>query len=291
MRQKLLILILSIILYESPLSAQNQYTFSQFGHETVDFIKQPLKWKWDDYLKIGLIGAGGGLMMFADQPIRDAVQKDQRYYNSVPIELGRMYGSVYSPMAFFGGFAIYSLIADDIKAKKIAYEIGQASIYAGAINYFLKVAIGRARPNQKLGAGIYHPFSTYFTEDFHSFPGGHSTAAFTLSTVLSRNVKPVWLKILFYVPAVITMASRVYQDWHWTSDCLVGAAFGYFIATWVVDQHEKTDKSVTIDSDQGMLERIQLQPTDSDQGMMERIQLQPIIMGGFYGLNLSVRIH
>ena len=64
-----------------------------------------------------------------------------------------------------------------------------------------------------------------------------------LSTVLSRNAKPVWLKVLAYLPEALTFVSRVYQDQHWTSDDFLGAAVGYFIATWVVDLHEN-DKSI-----------------------------------------------
>ena len=86
------------------------------------------------------------------------------------------------------GFGLYSVIAKDITARKIAYEIGQASLYAGGINYALKFAIGRARPNLNLGAGKYRPFYSPFKEDYHSMPGGHSTAAFVISTVLSRNI-------------------------------------------------------------------------------------------------------
>ena len=226
---------------------QLKYNFPQFGNETWEFIKQPTKWNGSDWLKIGLIGAGTFLIMeTADQPIRDAVLKDQRYYKSVPIEFGRMWGEIYAPVALFGGFALHSLIMDDIGTRKIAYEIGQASLYAGAITYILKVAIGRARPYMEEGKSSFHPFSSLFNKDYHSLPGGHNAAAFVLSTVLSRNAEPVWLKILAYLPAALTFVSRVYQDQHWTSDDFFGAALGYFIATWVVDQHENSKSVVDI---------------------------------------------
>jgi len=275
MRYKILILILFITLFESSVFAQNKYTFSQFANETVDFIKQPLKWEGNDYLKFGVIAVGGGLSIFADQPIRDAVLRNQRYTKSAPVEFGRMYGELYSPVAFFMGFGLYSVIAKDITARKIAYEIGQASLYAGGINYALKFAIGRARPNLNLGAGKYRPFYSPFKEDYHSMPGGHSTAAFVISTVLSRNIKPLWLKVLVYVPAVLTMTSRVYQDWHWTSDCLIGAAFGFYIGTWVVDKHEKTEKSDL---------------KFKDKGLIKQIQVQPLYTGSAYGLNVCVSL-
>jgi membrane-associated phospholipid phosphatase len=224
-----------------------KYDFPQFGRETVDFIKSPGKWDGGDWLKVGLIGAGTVLLIeTADKPVRNAVLKDQRYYYSAPIVMGRVYGELYSPVVFFGGYAIYSLIADDIGTRKIAYEIGQASIYAGVINYVLKVAIGRARPYLNDGPTEFHPFSSLFSEDYHSNPSGHSTVAFVISTVLSRNAKPVWLKVLAYLPAALTLVSRVYQDQHWTSDDFLGAAFGYFIASWVVDQHEKNQSTLGI---------------------------------------------
>ncbi len=225
----------------------NKYNFSQFGHETWSFIKQPTKWDGDDWLRIGVMGGATFLAMQVDQPIRDAVLKDRRYYYSVPIEGGRMYGELYSPVVFFVGFAAHSLIADDKSTRKIAYEIGQASLYTGAIVLTMKSIIGRARPHTNEGRAAYKSF-TFVGDDYHSLPGGHSATTFVISTVLSRNVRPTWLKVLVYVPAVITAFSRVYQDWHWTSDDLLGGAIGYFVATWVVDLHEQKESRVHVSS-------------------------------------------
>jgi membrane-associated phospholipid phosphatase len=261
--------------YESLIFAQNKYNFSQFGSETVDFIKQPLNWDCSDYLKMGCVTAVTGLTMFADQPIRDAVLRDQKYFYSVPIVFGRLWGDLPAPVLLFSGFAVYSLITDDEWSRKVAYEVGQASLYAGGLTFLLKMSVGRSRPFMELGTGTYRPFKAILKEDYHSFPGGHSCAAFTISTILSRNVKPIWLKVLCYVPAVLTVTSRIYQDKHWTSDCVFGAVMGYYVATWVVDKHDKPVKS---DS------------KDTGHNFMERIQLQPIVMGDFYGINMSIRI-
>ncbi|MGA2298045.1 MAG: phosphatase PAP2 family protein [FCB group bacterium] len=272
MKQKFLFLILFIFLYESPLFAEDKYTFTQFANETVDFVVQPVKWTGDDYLKIGLITAGTVAVTFADQPFRNMEQKVTGSKNTILMEGGRWYGELFSPCAFFGGFAVFSLITGDVWSRKVAYEIGQASLYGGGLVFILKTAIGRARPYTDRGPGTYRPFLSIFNQEYHSLPGGHSTAATIISTVLSRNVKPVWLKILFYAPAVITMISRAYQDQHWASDNVLGAAIGFYIATWCVDKHEKPDTK------------------DTGQSLMDRIQLQPMIMGNIYGLNLSIRL-
>ncbi len=272
MRYKFYLTLILIILCRAAVFAQNdalqdsvpqlKYTFSQFGNETWDFIKQPTKWDGGDWLKIGLISAATYLVIeTADQTARDAVLRDgkydanglfikesQKYYKSIPIEFGRMWGELYAPVVLFGGFAIHSLLTDDISTRKIAYEIGQASLYAGAVTLLLKTAIGRARPYMEEGKTSFHPFSSLFNQDDHSLPGGHTAAAFVLSTVLSRNAKPIWLKVLAYVPAGLTFVSRVYQDQHWSSDDLLGGVLGYFIATWVVDQHENNESLVEMSS-------------------------------------------
>jgi membrane-associated phospholipid phosphatase len=247
--KKIILSLLLIFIFVSSSFEQQKYNFSQFGNETWGFFKQPAKWEVNDWLNIGLISAGTFLTMETiDQPIRHAVLKDQRYYKSIPIEFGRIWGELYSPIVLFGGFALYSLMSHDIETKKIAYEIGQASIYTGVIIYILKLSIGRTRPYVGEGKTSFHPFSSFLNRNYHSLPGGHTAAAFVLSTVLSRNANPVWLKVIAYVPAVLTFASRIYQDQHWTSDDFLGAAIGCFIATWVVDQHENNESVVEMSS-------------------------------------------
>jgi membrane-associated phospholipid phosphatase len=227
----------------------NKYNFSQFAQETWSFIKQPAKWDGSDWLKLGLIGGGAFVVMQADQPIRDAIQEDQKYYKSVPIELGKMWADIYPPVLLFGGFAVHSLLTDDIRTKKIAFEIAQAMLYAGAADKLIAIIVGRARPYANEGSRSFHLFSSFFPiPEYQSLPGGHNTIAFALSTVLSRNAGPLWLKIAAYVPAGLTFVSRVYQDRHWASDNVLGAALGYFVATWVVDLHEREDSRFQISS-------------------------------------------
>jgi membrane-associated phospholipid phosphatase len=241
MRHTILVSILVLISYDSSLFAQNNYNLVQFRDETVDFVKQPSIWDGSDWLKFGVMGAGSFILIeTADQPARDFILKDRSYLYSVPIEAGRVWGELYSPIVLFAGFAAHSLITNNTSTRKVAYEIGQASLYTGAITLIMKTMFGRARPFMNEGISSYHPFS--LSDDNHSFPGGHTATAFVLSTVLSRNAGPTWLKILAYLPAVITPFSRVYEDKHWVSSCFFGGALGFFIATWVVDLHEKKDK-------------------------------------------------
>ena len=246
-----------VLFLQSALISQNKYDFSQFGRETGSFITQPLRWEGSDWLKLGLMGAGTFAVMQIDQPVRDAVLKDQSYYYSAPIVGGRVWGELYMPVALFSLFGAHSLITGDMTTRKIGYEIGQASLYAGAITYILKTSVGRARPYTNEGNTSFHPF-TFFTNDYNSFPGGHTTAGMVLSTVLSRNAPSTFLKILAYVPVGFTFVSRIYQDQHWTSDDFLGALVGYAVATWVVDTHEQEEGRVGISSVYPLTIRIML---------------------------------
>ncbi|MCL4547110.1 MAG: phosphatase PAP2 family protein [Bacteroidetes bacterium] len=273
-----------IILCGSSVFAQNstlpdsiqshKYNFSQFGRETLRFLIQPTKWDGSDYLKIGLLGATTFLVMQTDEPIRKFINLDTKYAKSFPLEFGNMWGELYFTELMFGGFTLYALYANDKTAHKIAFEIAQATFYTFLVNGTLKYVIGRARPYLEQGNQTYSPFSRYDNPDHQSFPGGHTGITLALTTVLSRNAKPLWLKILAYVPAALSVAGRVYLDKHWTSDVFFGGAVGYFIATWVVDQHEKPVEN----------------GSEKAQVGIRGVNIQPYLSDDSYGLALILSL-
>jgi membrane-associated phospholipid phosphatase len=246
MRHKLFLSFLLIFICESSITAQNHYNISQFTHETGDFIKQPINWRGNDWLKFGLIAGGTIFLMQADQPIRnDVINGDRKYYRSVPIEAGRIWGEWYTPPFIVGGFALHGWLAHSSSSKKISFELIQAVIYSESITGGLKFVFGRARPFQNKGAFSFHPFS-FKDFGFQSLPGGHNTEGWAMSTVLSHNAHSAVLKVLAYAPAALTFVSRIYQDQHWTSDDFLGAAIGYVVGSWVVDIHMKKASAVNV---------------------------------------------
>ena len=79
-----------------------------------------------------------------------------------------------------------------------------------------------------------------------SLPSGHTTVAFSLSTVLAANTDSYVLKTAAFIPAFLTAFSRVYQDHHWTSDIFLGAMIGYFVGKFVTNLHEEKELSPKI---------------------------------------------
>lgn len=218
--------------------SQISYNLKQFHNDTYDLFKQPSKWDNNDLIKISLVGVSTFLLIQADQSIRDEIMKDRSYFNSFPIELGRRYGELYSPLIISGLFGLNGFINNNNKSKKIGYEILQTTLYAGIITTGLKIAFGRARPFTEKGSKSFGNLFL-FEDEYHSLPSGHTTVAFSISSVLANNTKSTWLKILCYIPAFLTATSRVYQDKHWLSDVFLGGIIGYTIGNWVTSKHEQ----------------------------------------------------
>ena len=246
MRNGMLALFLFLPAGVSSVSAQNTYTARQFGRETRAFVEQPADWGGRDWLTLGLITAGTAAVMQADEPIRRAVLRDHgRHYRSAPVEAGRIWGEWYAPPLVAGAFGLHAWMTGNGSSKKIGFELMQAVLYANGVTQTLKIAIGRARPYKNEGAFSFRPF-LLSNIGRHSMPGGHNTNGWAMSTVLARNAHSTGMKMVAYAPAVLTFVSRVYQDKHWTSDNLLGAAIGVAVGSWVVRHHESKESAVQL---------------------------------------------
>jgi membrane-associated phospholipid phosphatase len=225
------------------------YNAGQFLHESWLFVKSPTTWDKYSWIRFGLaVGVTAALMPF-DSRISNATV-GTKYYYSAPIVGGRVYGEWYSIGIVTVGFGTYGLLARDTNAKKISIELLQAGLYSEAITYLLKCTIGRARPYTNLGAFKFKPFS-FLDYAYNSMPSGHMTSAMALSTVMSRNAKKTFWKIMAYVPAAFTMVSRLYQGQHFFSDEIFGSCVGYFVGNWVVNLHKERKHHIKVPVDLG----------------------------------------
>lgn len=223
------------------------YGVSQFTHETYLFVATPTRWHEADWLRVGATLAITAAIMPLDQTLNKSMQGNQHYYYSVPIVAGRMYGEWYTIGAITAAFGGYGILAHDTTAKKIAIELLQAGAYSELFTEVLKIGIGRYRPYEDVGAFRFHPFN--LNNNTESMASGHSTSAFALSTVMFRHAHSTVLKILAFVPAGFTVFSRLYQDFHWSSDCFMGAAAGFSTGMWVVTLHERKRHAINVAGD------------------------------------------
>ncbi len=64
----------------------------------------------------------------------------------------------------------------------------------------------------------------------HSFPSGHTTTAFAVFLCLAMFVRPTYLKILFFLAALLVAVSRVYLSQHFVIDVWAGSLLGVIFA-------------------------------------------------------------
>jgi membrane-associated phospholipid phosphatase len=156
-----------------------------------------------------------------------------------------------SVFRFFGGPGPYVIgtglyvVGRVTKAHRVA-ELGlhgtEAVVVAQAVSGVLKVGLGRARPytSADTNAHSFGFFRGLKGSDFQSFPSGHSTSAFAAAAAVQAETTAWWpsskwiLGPLLYGGASMVGLSRIYEDKHWASDVVVGAAIGTFAGLKVV---------------------------------------------------------
>ncbi len=218
------------------LSAQQNYNAQLFWEDSKNIISKPFHWDSDDLLTFGSLVAVTAGSVFLDKDIKEWANNNDQYKNSFAFEFGRFYGQGYTAAILSGGAYLSGLIFKDNKLKKIGFELFETLVFAGALTTAIKYSFGRERPTIANDPFVFEPFS-FKGFDFRSFSSGHAAVAFSISSVLAANVENNYLKALIFVPAVITSVSRVYQNYHWTSDVVAGSAIGYFIGSYVSSLH------------------------------------------------------
>jgi len=147
-------------------------------------------------------------------------------------------------LSFFGdgGFHIFLLgslyFHPDTYTRETARLAFKSWVRAGIYTGILKFSFGRARPDQDR-KGFFGPGFKY-----DSFPSGHTSAAFSLATVLGERYRK--MKGFFYTVATLIGLSRVALRRHYPSDVLVGALIGYFAGKQILNESNSKRSNFTI---------------------------------------------
>lgn len=209
--------------------------FKSYWTATKKITTAPAHWKVKEWgIAAGVLTAGIILYVY-DDDIRIFFQ-DQRTQglDNASKYFFEPWGNGIYPAALLGGFYIYGLTAKDNKARQVALGGVQALILTGISTQLIKHLTHRHRPyqdippNPRLWEG---PFKGW---EYTSFPSFHTSTAFALASLMSSVYKDkIWVGILSYGIATGVGLSRIYENEHWASDVLIGAALGYAIGKTV----------------------------------------------------------
>lgn len=104
-----------------------------------------------------------------------------------------------------------------------------------AVNIVLKPLVDRARPWYVV-EGLEPLLSS---SDRHSFPSGHTSAAFAFAAALWSCLDVRWVKVLAVAAAALMGWSRLYVGVHFPSDVLAGAVIGSLCGLLAVGLYRK----------------------------------------------------
>jgi len=112
---------------------------------------------------------------------------------------------------------------------------------ADVVTVALKMTAGRARPYASAdNAANFQLFRGLHSDEYRSFPSGHSTSAFAFAAAVSSETQRWWpntrwiIGPILYSGATLTGMSRIYNQQHWASDVMAGAAIGTLVGIKVV---------------------------------------------------------
>lgn len=191
-----------------------------------------------DLYVAGGFAAGTVLLFPLDQHLAREMRADRLLQNGTLGTLankGRWIGG--SGVYLIGG-SLYALgrLGRQPTMAEIALHGTEAVLVGKLTADVIKGLAGRARPyasadtnarDFSLGRGVSR-------RDYQSFPSGHTTHAFAAAAAVVAETHARWpgttkfLAPLLYGGATGVGLSRMYQDQHWASDVMLGAAIGTF---------------------------------------------------------------
>lgn len=136
--------------------------------------------------------------------------------------------------ALFGA----SLATRSHRFQDAAFTSFQSLIYSGALNYALKYAVGRIRPEDRDSQYRFRPFSGNT-----SFPSGHTNAAFAIVMPWALYYPHPVTYTLAVGAGTGTALARISRDKHWASDVIAGALEGSLMAWFLVRRHQRESRS------------------------------------------------
>ena len=227
---------LVIVLAPYPLAPCTTALDAQTPDSAATHHGTPLFTKGDALLG-GLFIAGTVAVMPFDRHIAVDLQRPGVQSNDNLEDAASTFRLLGGPGVLIAGPGLYALgrLVHSPRMADLGLHGTEAVMTASAVGYLIKGLVGRARP---YGVADTLPGSLGFGRGlsgggtYSSFPSGHSAAAFAAAAVVTSETARWWPHSTWYVApvmyggAALVGLSRVYNNKHWASDVVAGAAIG-----------------------------------------------------------------
>ena len=177
------------------------------------------------------------------QRLQDPHVKENQFFESA----ADLVEQITSPGAYVIGGGLWAVgrLSDNERMADLGWHGTEAILVSTGTFVVLKGVFGRARPET---VDAEDPRSFRFGRGFGggpyaSFPSGHAGTAFAAAAAVTAETSRWWPRSKWYIGtamyggATLVALSRMYDNKHWASDVVMGAAIGTFAGQKIVHYH------------------------------------------------------
>jgi membrane-associated phospholipid phosphatase len=147
------------------------------------------------------------------------------------------------PGSLIAGAGLYGLgrANGQRRVQSLGLHSVESILISDIVGGAIKFTAGRARPYVDIdNPADFQLFRGLSDNKYRSFPSGHTINAFAFASTVTRETQFWWphsawyVGTAFYGGATLMGLSRIYNNQHWASDVMGGAAIGTLIGVKVV---------------------------------------------------------
>jgi membrane-associated phospholipid phosphatase len=210
---------------------------STIAGDFFSFYTEPLHFSTSDWLfTAGAIGTTF-LLISIDETVKNKIGRNTiKSINKDFWDIPTTYGITPYAIAFSLSTYTIGLFLREEDIRITGRLLCESLLISGAGIMVVRYLAGRVRPYYETGAWDFRGLQ--IGNEFQSFPSGHTSVAFALSTVLAERIDNNWARLAFYGMASLTAYARVINNQHFLSDVVWGALLGFGTGIYVVNKEE-----------------------------------------------------
>jgi membrane-associated phospholipid phosphatase len=209
-------------------------------NDTKHVLTAPLRWRQNDILLFTTLSIGTGELMLLDKDLQKSAQRNRTIDTDRVSRWTSRYTRSITNLTI-SGLYLSGLVLKDHKLKETALLCLESVVLSEGITTGIKYAAGRTRPFADKGSFHFDPLRFPPPSYSLSFPSGHATDAFALSSVIAEQYHNWMVRLMSYGFAVLVSLGRVNNNVHFVSDVFWGGVVGTSVGRCLVKFHNKEE--------------------------------------------------
>ena len=206
------------------------------------YKKSPL-FTGKDAVLLGLFTLGTVAVAPIDMQIAARLQDPRAQGNKFLHTAATGFRLLGDPGSIVTGTVIYVVgrIGQNARIQSLGLHSVESIVLADLLGGGIKMVAGRQRPYVDVkNPSNFQLWRGFSGDQFRSFPSGHTITAFAFASTVTRETQFFWphagflVGTVFYGGASLVGVSRIYNNMHWASDVVAGAAIGTIVGLHVV---------------------------------------------------------